>query len=118
VLLFTLAVTCACAIGIGTLPALTLTRARISDALEDGGRGRSGTRGKFTRSAVVVLELALALALVTGSGLLFRSFIALSAIEIGFSYDDVIASNEIMLPPRRYPTVDRSKRCPIWNRLD
>jgi len=105
VLLFTLGLTFACAIGIGTLPALTLTRARISCALDDAGRGGSGTRGKFTRSAVVVLELALALALVTGSGLLVRSFIAVSAIDIGFKYDGVVASNEIMLPARRYPTV-------------
>jgi putative ABC transport system permease protein len=105
VLLFTLAVTCACAIVIGTLPALTLTRSRISGVLEDGGRGGSGARGKLTRSATVVLELALALTLVTGSGLLVRSFIALSAIDIGLRYDDVIASNEIMLPLHRYPTV-------------
>jgi putative ABC transport system permease protein len=92
VVLFTLGVTCACAIGIGTLPALTLTRPRFSSS---GGR--------LTRSVAVVLELALALALVTGSGLLVRSFIALSAVDVGFNYDGVVATNEVMLPLRRYP---------------
>ncbi len=93
VVLFTLGVTCACAVGIGTLPALALTRPRFS-----------GAGGAFTRSATVVLELALALALVTGSGLLVRSFVALTAVDVGFAYDGVVATAEVMLPLRRYPT--------------
>ncbi len=93
VVLFTLIVTCACAVGIGTLPALTISRPRLS-----------GSRGGLTRSAAVVLELAVALALVTGSALLVRSFIALTAVDVGFAYDDVVASNMVMLPLRRYPT--------------
>jgi predicted permease len=93
VVLFTLGVTCACAIGIGMLPALTLSRPRFS-----------GSSGKLSRSVAVVLELALALALVTGSGLLVRSFIALSTIDVGFDYDGVVATNDVMLPMRRYPT--------------
>ncbi len=93
VVLFTLGVTCACAVGIGTLPALTISRPRLS-----------GSRGGVASSAAVVLELAVALALVTGSALLVRSFIALTAIDVGFAYDDVIASNEVMLSPHRYPT--------------
>ena len=93
VVAFTLGVTCACAVGIGTLPALTVSRARLS-----------GSRGTIARSAAVVLELAVALALVTGSTLLVRSFVALTAVDVGFAYDDVVASNAVMLPPRRYPT--------------
>jgi putative ABC transport system permease protein len=93
VVLFTLGVTCACAVGIGTLPALTISRPRLS-----------GSRGGVASSAAVVLELAVALSLVTGSALLVRSFIALTAIDVGFAYDDVIASNEVMLSPHRYPT--------------
>ncbi|HEV3089913.1 MAG TPA: ADOP family duplicated permease [Candidatus Cybelea sp.] len=93
VVLFTLGVTCACALAIGTLPALTLRRPRFA-----------GSHGKLTRSAAVVFELALALALVTGSGLLVRSFVALAGVDVGFAYDNAIASNMLMLPSRRYPT--------------
>ena len=93
VVLFTIGVTCACAIGIGTLPALTVSRPRFS-----------GSRGTIARSVAVVLELAVALALVTGSALLVRTFVALTAVDVGFTYDDVVASNEVMLPLRRYPT--------------
>jgi putative ABC transport system permease protein len=91
VVLVTLGVTCACAIGIGTLPALTLASPRFSH-----------WGGKLTRSVVVVLELSLALALVTGSALLVRSFIAISSIDVGFDYDGVVATSEVMLPLRRY----------------
>jgi putative ABC transport system permease protein len=93
VVLFTLGVTCACAIGIGTLPALMLGSPRFS-----------GSGGKLTRSVAVVLELALALTLVTGSALLVRSFIAISSIDVGFDYDGVVATSEVLLPLRRYPT--------------
>ncbi|HET6274814.1 MAG TPA: ADOP family duplicated permease [Candidatus Cybelea sp.] len=93
VVLFVLGITCACAAGIGTLPALAVSRPRLS-----------GSRGSFARSAAVVVELAVALALVTGSALLVRSFVALTAIDVGFNYGDVVASDEVMLPMRRYPS--------------
>jgi putative ABC transport system permease protein len=93
VVLFALGVTCACAIGIGTVPAFTVSRPRLS-----------GSHGNLARSTAVVLELAVALALVTGSALLVRSFVALTAIDVGFTYGDVVASDEIMLPMRRYPS--------------
>lgn len=103
--LFVAGVTAACAMTIGTLPALTLRSAHIAGVLKDGGRGGSDARGKVMRSATVVFELALALTLVTGSGLLVRSFIALTAVDVGFKYDDVVASGTVILPLKRYPTV-------------
>lgn len=106
VALFVAGVTAACAIGIGTLPALTLRSAHIAGVLKGGGRGVSDARGKLTRSATVVFELALALTLVTGSGLLVRSFVALTAVDVGFKYEDVVASSTVILPRKRYPTAD------------
>jgi putative ABC transport system permease protein len=105
VLLFTLVVTTLCAVAIGLVPALTLTNAHISGVLKDAGRAGSSARGKLVRSVTIVLEVALALTLVTGSGLLVRSFVALTSVDVGFDYDGVVASNTIILPRRRYPTI-------------
>jgi putative ABC transport system permease protein len=105
VLLFTLVVTTVCAVAIGLVPALTLNGAHISGVLKDAGRAGSNARGKLVRSLTIVLEVALALTLVTGSGLLVRSFLALTSVDVGFDYDGVVATNTVLLPMRRYPTV-------------
>ena len=91
VLLFTLGVTLITALAFGLLPAL---RARENDqagTLRTEGRGNSGFRGRVW-GTLVAAEVALALVLLTGSGLLIRSFNAVLAEDAGFDGEDVVFS--------------------------
>jgi putative ABC transport system permease protein len=103
VLLVTLAMTAFSALLTGIVPALTLSQGRVGTMLKAAGRGSSDVRGKIFRAAGVVVELALAIALVSSSALLVRSFIALTGVDVGFSYDRLAASDSIALPSARYP---------------
>jgi putative ABC transport system permease protein len=103
-LLFTLLVALLVA-GICTvIPALRIGRVRqLSVALREGGR--SGTAGRAQhrlRGAMVAVQVALALVVLAGSGLLLRTFQRLHAVEPGFNADQV-ATFWMSLPPARYP---------------
>ena len=75
----------------GTLPALQATSARLLQSLREGGRGAvSGLRGQRIRGALVVSELALAVVLLVGAGLLIRSFLELTRVDLGFQTDNAI----------------------------
>jgi putative ABC transport system permease protein len=82
VLAFTLAVAVVSGVAFGLAPALQLTRGQAVDALREGARTSSGR--KTGRQVLVVLQLALALVLLTGAGLLFRSFAYLGSVNPGF----------------------------------
>lgn len=85
-LLFNLAISLGAAMLFGLLPALRSARVDLHDALKQGGtRGvLGGGRGEWVRGALVSAEVALALVLTFGAGLLFRSFLALSAVDLGY----------------------------------
>lgn len=85
-LLFNLAVSLGAAALFGLWPALRAARVDLHDALKQGGtRGvLGGGRGEWVRGALVSAEVALALVLTLGAGLLFRSFLALSAADLGY----------------------------------
>ena len=70
----------------GLWPALRAARVDVNDALKQGGaRGvLGGGRGEWVRGALVSAEVALALVLTLGAGLLFRSFLALNAVDLGY----------------------------------
>ncbi len=78
----------------GLLPALHASRADVSDALKEGSthfRGRSRTRVRLSpRNVLAVTEIALALVLLIGAGLMIRSFARLQSLQIGFSPDQVM----------------------------
>jgi len=78
----------------GLLPALQASRADVSDALKEGSihfRGRSRTRVRLSpRNVLAVTEIALALVLLIGAGLMIRSFARLQSLQIGFSPDHVM----------------------------
>jgi predicted permease len=82
VMLFTLAISAAAGIAFGMLPAMRLSSARATEALRSGNRAAGGDR--WTRSALVVSELALAVVLLAGAGLLLRSFALLQRVDPGF----------------------------------
>ncbi len=85
-LLFNLSVSLGAAALFGLWPALRATRVDLHDALKQGGtRGVfGGGRSEWVRGALVAAEVALALVLTLGAGLLFRSFLALNSVDLGY----------------------------------
>src|SRR5439155_10719028 len=82
--LFTILVSLACGMVLGLAPALHGRLSRLSEALKDSARGSNGRRSQRVRSALVVAEVSLAMALLVGAGLMIRSVRNLSALHPGF----------------------------------
>ena len=86
----------------GAVPAVQSTRAGISATLKEGGRSALTTRGGARmRTTLVIAEVALAVTLLAGAGLLIRSFARLAAVDPGFQVDPALTF-EISLPDARY----------------
>ena len=103
VLWFTAGLSLLTAVISGLVPALKATRVALVDAFREGGRGVSGgMRGGRVRNVLVVAELALAIVLLTGAGLLIRSFEQIQRIDPGFPTRNMI-SMLVSLPRSRYP---------------
>ena len=107
VLAFTAAVSLASAILFGLVPALQQARPSLVPALKEGGqtRGASHARRRL-KAALVVSEIALALVLTAGTGLLLRSFWRLANVDPGFRPQGVLTV-PVGLPDRTYPTAER-----------
>ena len=88
VLAFTMLISIGTAILVGLLPALRLSRTDLNAALKSGIRSR-GLRTGRTRAALVVVQVAMAMVLVTSAGLLIRSFLLRTRVS-GFSPDNVL----------------------------
>jgi putative ABC transport system permease protein len=85
VLLFTLAASVGTALLFGLAPARMFSSPDLTGAVREGGRGTSASRGRLRfRSVLIVAEVALALVLLVGSGLLIRSFVVLMRVDPGF----------------------------------
>ena len=87
----------------GLLPALSAARAAAPGALKQGGPAMQGRRGTLARRTITVAEVALALILLTGAGLLLRSYARVLTTDRGFRPDGLIAV-DVKLPTSRYPT--------------
>jgi predicted permease len=91
VLLFTLIISVASGILFGVVPALAATKTDLNKSLKDAGRTKSDGRGnRRLHDAFVVTQIALALVLVVGSGLLIRSFIRARDTDPGFHPENTI----------------------------
>jgi len=97
VLLFTTAISLVAAIFFGLAPALKIPKPAIHETLQESGRGGSGTRHR-TQSVFVVIEMALALVLLIGAGLMFRTVVRLWSVDPGFHPENVVTFG-ISLPP-------------------
>ena len=75
----------------GLIPALPASATDVQGALKQGGRGTVAGRGTRLRSGLVVVEVALAMLLVAGAGLMTRSFVALLEVDPGFVPDRLVA---------------------------
>jgi predicted permease len=88
----------------GSAPAFAAIRTSVNETLKEGGRaGTSGSGHPRLRSALVVAEIAVALTLLTGSGLLLRSFEKMRDVRLGFRPDHTLAALYV-LPHQRYGT--------------
>jgi len=102
VLAFTLAVSILTGLVFGILPALRMVRTDLHGTLKEGGRGAAGDRGGLAlRRGLVVTTVAVALTLLTGAGLLIRSFARLVAVDPGFRADHLLVFN-VTLPSAQY----------------
>ena len=105
VLAVAFAVTVVCGLLFGLVPALSASRG-VHLALKDAGRGSSGAVSRHRlRTALVTGQLALAVVLLVGAGLLVRSLLRLQTIELGYSLDSVLTF-EIGLSGKRYESPD------------
>jgi predicted permease len=88
----------------GSAPVFVALRTNMNSCLKEGGRsGAVGGNHTRLRSALVVVEIAVALILLTASGLLLRSFQKMGAVDLGFRPEHVTTAS-YSLPQKQYPT--------------
>ena len=92
VVLFTAALTIVTGVAFGLIPAIRAASPELQQSLREGSRGATTTTGGL-RNALVVAEVALAVVLVVGAGLMTRSFVKLLQVDLGFSRDHRVAVN-------------------------
>jgi putative ABC transport system permease protein len=112
VLGFTLLMTLVTGTLFGLLPALRLSRPDLNVSLKEGGRG-GGLHGRGLRNALMVGEVALAIVLLVGAGLLIRSFVKLLNVNPGYRAENLLTAR-VSLPPRY---LDNSQRAQFYERI-
>jgi len=104
-LLFTLAASIAAGFAFGALPVLKQFRTSLAGSLHSGGRGSSSGRERsFTRNTLTVVQVALALILLIGSGLMIRTFYSLRNVHPGFGDAGTLQTFRISVPRNASPT--------------
>ena len=98
--LFTVVVSIVTGLLFGVAPAFQAARQDLSGTLRDGTGASAGRANHHVRSTLVVVEIALALALVIGSGLLIRTSLALRAVAPGFDASNVLTMTMSFTGPR------------------
>lgn len=105
-LVVTLAIALLTGIAFGLAPALQASRTDVNDALKDAARG-SGAGGSRARGGLIVAEVALALMLLVGAGLLLHSFSRLIRVSPGFSPEHALTL-QLSVPEKKFPDNARS----------
>jgi putative ABC transport system permease protein len=110
VLGFTLGISVLTGLIFGLVPAWTASRSQVGDALKEGGRSSTaGSARQRLRSAFVVVELAVALVLLVGAGLLVKTFWNLRSVDPGFNPENLVTMR-VELPETRYEDVASQTR--------
>ena len=100
---------CLTAILFGLAPALHVSKTNNNEVLKEGGRGTTGNRrARWLSGTMVVTELALTVVLLTGAGLMLRSFMNLERLDAGFSIEHLLTMR-LQLPEAKYGTADERR---------
>jgi putative ABC transport system permease protein len=112
---FTLLVSLLTGLFFGLAPALQSSKPDLNESLKESGKGGEMVRrGNRARSLLVVVEIAMSLALLIGAGLLFKSFLRLQHVKLGFQPENLMTA-QISLPPAKY--ADRQQRNSFFQNL-
>ena len=115
VLAFTAALALATSLVFGVMPALPAMRGAMAAALkEDATRSAGSRRGQRLRTGLAISEIAIALVLLVGAGLLVKSFVRVTQVDPGFVPDRILTA-QLSLPGARYP--DAAATVAFWQRL-
>lgn len=99
VLGFTAAISVVASLLFGLFPALKFGQANLVASLKEGGRGGSAGKAQhFARNSLVVVQMALALILLAGSGLMIRSFQAMRSVAPGFEAPEQVLTFRVVIP--------------------
>ena len=107
-LAFTLLVSVATGLLVGVVPAFRSTSLQPARQLRSDGRSTAGVHRSRLRDGLVVLQVALSVALLVGSGLLVRSMVQLSRVELGFDPDNLL-TGQVQIQVVDYPTPEQRK---------
>jgi putative ABC transport system permease protein len=101
ILAFSFALSLLTGLVFGLAPALQSTRLDLNEVLKEGGRNASAGASHRLRSAMVVSEIALAVVLLVGAGLMMKSLFRLLQTNVGFKTDNLLTMT-VVLPPGNY----------------
>ena len=97
--LFTLVLSVVAGLAFGAIPVLKRGRIRLAEALRAGGRNASAGRDRnITRNTLTIIQVALALVLLIGSGLMIRTFQSMRRVQPGFSEPGTLQTLRIAIP--------------------
>lgn len=103
VLTFSVIVTLVTGVLFGLVPAIHAAKTNLGQMLRESTRGSSGRRAtRRTRAMLVITEMALAVVLLVGAGLLARTFVALTRVDPGYRPENVVTMS-VALPNAKYP---------------
>jgi putative ABC transport system permease protein len=114
VLAFAAAITVGTGLLFGLMPAIQSSRHALGQGLKDGARGIQGRHSLRGRRGLVIAEIAIAVVVMVGSGLLLRTFLRLHAANLGFDPSGVVAGT-VLTPQARYP--NREALVAFYDRL-
>jgi len=98
-LAFTLVLSVAAGLAIGTIPVLKRRRVGLAEALRAGGRNASAGRDRnVTRNTLAIVQVALAVVLLIGSGLMIRTFQSMRRVQPGFTNPGTLQTMRIAIP--------------------
>jgi putative ABC transport system permease protein len=114
VLMFTAFLSMLTGVVFALIPAFQMTRDNLRDSLSEGGRGSESGAGHALRNWLIAGEVALAIVLLVGAGLLMRSLRNIQAIDPGFKAASALVF-DVSLPASRYP--DDARQVDFYRRL-